>query len=82
MKSIEETYEVFGRLVAQENIWLDPAFTFIRVCRMLDVSPCEMNALLEKELGLDGDTLFESMRAGFGRRLEAEYGLKCFFQDL
>ena len=82
MKTMYESYAVLEQLVNEERIYLDPAFSFGRVCRMLGVPRAGMDALLETELGMDGDSLFASLRAALPGRLERKYGLKCFFQDL
>ncbi len=82
METIHESYRLLETLVSVEKVYLDPCFTFGRVCRMLGVPRAEMDALLESELGLDGASLFASLRAALPERLERKYGLKCFFQDL
>ena len=81
MRTIEENYALLERLVDEERIYLDPSFTFGRVCRLLGVSHREMDAMLERELGLGGQEMFDALRAAFPGRLERKYGLKCFFQD-
>ena len=81
MRTLEENYAVFERLVDEEMIYLAPDYGFGRVCRMLGVARAEMDALLERELGLEGDALFASLRAALPERLERKYGLKCFFQE-
>ena len=82
MRTVEESYAVLGRLVDEERIYLDPDYPFGRVCRLLGVRREEMDALLLRELGVDGDSLFASLRAALPERLERIYGLKCFFQEL
>lgn len=82
MRTLEENYDLLEILVNEERIYLDPSFTFARVCRMLEVSRARMDALLMRELGTDGASLFASLRAALPERLGRKYGLKCFFQDL
>jgi len=82
MKTTHECYRLLEILVDDEKVYLDPSFTFGRVCRMLGAPRAELDALLESELGLDGASLFASLRAALPERLERKYGLKCFFQDL
>ncbi len=82
MRTLEENYALLERLVNDENIYLDPSFPFDRVCRLLDVRRRDMDSLLRRELGVDGDALFKSLRAALPERLERKYGLKCFFQEL
>ena len=60
MRTLEENYDLLDRLVSDEKIYLDPSFPFERVCRLLGVRRRDMDALLQRELGLDGDTLFKS----------------------
>ena len=81
MRTLDENYALLERLVDEEMIYLAPEFDFGRVCRLLGARRAEMDALLERELGLDGAGLFASMRAALPGRLERKYGLKCFFQD-
>lgn len=81
MRTLDENYAVFERLVDEEMIFLAPDYGFGRVCGLLGVPRAEMDALLERELGLGGDALFASLRAAFPERLERKYGLKCFFQE-
>lgn len=82
MRTFEDSYELFGRLVADENIFLDPAFSFERTCRMVGVGRAEMDEVLQRELGLGGDELFGALRAGFRDRLRIKYALKCFFGEV
>ncbi len=82
MRTLEENYDLLEILVNEERIYLDPSFTFSRVCRMLGVPRARMDALLMRELGTDGASLFASLRAALPERLGRKYGLKCFFQDL
>ena len=82
MRTREENYALLDRLVNDERIYLDPSFPFERVCRLLGTSRRDMDALLRRELGLDGDALFKSLRVALPERLERKYGLKCFFQEL
>ena len=82
MRTLEENYDLLEILVNEERIYLNPSFTFARVCRMLGVPRARMDALLMRELGTDGASLFASLRAALPERLGRKYGLKCFFQDL
>ena len=82
MIAIDKIYAVFEQLVNVERIFLDPEYPFERVCRMLGVPRAEMDALLLRELGTDGASLFASLRAALPERLERRYGLNCFFQEL
>jgi len=82
MSTIDESYAVLEQLVNVEKIFLDPDYPFDRVCRLLGVPRAEMDALLMRELGVDGAALFASLRAALPERLERRYGLNCFFQEL
>ena len=82
MRTLEENYELLEKLVDDEMIYLAPEYDFGRVCRLLGAPRAEMDALLERELGLDGAALFASLRAALPERLERKYGLKCFFQEV
>ena len=82
MRTMDDSLAVFDQLVNEEKIFLDPSFPFERVCRLLGVPRGEMDALLERELGIDGASLFASLRAALPERLERKYGLNCFFQEL
>lgn len=82
MRTVEESYAVLEQLVDEERIYLDPDYPFDRVCRLLGVPRREMDALLLRELGVDGASLFASLRAALPERLKRKYGLNCFFQEL
>lgn len=82
MRTLDENYALLERLVNEERVYLDPMYDFGRVCRLLGVRRPEMDALLERELGLDGASLFAELRAALPERLERKYGLKCFFQEV
>lgn len=82
MRTIDENYVLLEQLVNEEKIYLDPAFPYVRVCRLLGVGTREMDAVLERELGLCGDELFAALRGGFAAGLERKYGIKCFFQEV
>ena len=82
MRTIEENYRLLERLVDEENIFLDPEFSFGRVCRLLGARRGEMDGKLKAEIGLEGDEFFSALREGFPDHLERKYGLRCFFQEL
>jgi hypothetical protein len=81
MRTLDESYTLLEKLVDEEKVYLDPSYDFGRVCRLMGVRRTEMDALLVRELGLDGASLFASLRAALPERLERKYGLKCFFQE-
>lgn len=68
-------YERFCRLVTEERLYIDPAFSFPAACRWLGVSPHELDLLLEKELGFSGEALLAHFRAQLETRLREQYGL-------
>lgn len=82
MRTIEENYRLLERLVDEENIFLDPEFSFGRVCRLLGARRGEMDGKLKAEIGLEGDEFFSALREGFPDHLERKYCLRCFFQEL
>lgn len=82
MRTLDENYALLERLVNEERIYLDPDYPFKRVCCLLGAAREDMDAMLLRELGLDGASLFASLRAALPERLERKYGLKCFFQEL
>lgn len=73
--SILSTYDLFCRLLTDEHLYIDPAFSFSAACRWIGASPAELNHQLETELGYSGDALIALFRSQMSARLRDAYGL-------
>jgi len=73
--SILSAYNQFCRLLSEERLYIDPAFSFSAACRWIGVSPASLNRLLEAELGYSGDALIAHFRSQLSARLRDTYGL-------
>ena len=68
-------FDLFCRLLTQERLYIDPAFSFSSACRWIGASPAELNLQLENELGFSGEALIAHFRAQLSTRLRDVYGL-------
>lgn len=72
MKHIEKL-GIFGKLIMDEHVYLDPSLNFREVCRMIGADPGEMDGYLREEVGLSGDELFLDLRKSYRKYLENKY---------
>ena len=79
MCAIEKAYEIFGALMTEEKLYLNPSIKFKTLCSKLGVDPAEMDRKLFSELGYKGEELMEAYREGTRRALLEKYGLVFFF---
>lgn len=79
MDTIEQAYNVMEKLMDLEKVYLNPRLTFGTVCRWLGVPARELNRMVERELGMDGDSLMARFRAAEPERLSRKYGIHCTF---
>lgn len=79
MCAIEKAYEIFGALMTEEKLYLNPSIKFKELCRKLGVEPDEMDRKLFNELGYKGEELMEAYREGTRQALQEKYGLDFFF---
>ena len=76
--SIEEQYEVFGRLLIEDRIYVDPNVTFPMICRWLGADEKELDEKILSELGVNGRTLLRTYRAQEPARLREKYSLLLY----
>lgn len=62
MKSIEEIYEEFGRLLEEKKVHKDKSCDFVSVCRMLDTDPEEFGKYVFSQVGMSGDEVLDLYR--------------------
>ena len=79
MCAIEKAYEIFGALMTEEKLYLNPSIKFKTLCSKLGVDPAEMDRKLFNELGYKGEELMEAYREGTRRALQEKYGLVFVF---
>jgi len=68
------SYEIFGRLLLEDRIYLSPYVTFAGICRWLDADRKALDALLRHELGISGNALLRRYRSQEAERLRQKYG--------
>lgn len=75
MRTLEESYEIFCRLMTEDNLYLDRRLGFGDVCRMLEADEASLNAMIEREQGLGGQELMDSFRGRVAAFLQKKYGI-------
>ncbi|MGM9740257.1 MAG: hypothetical protein ACI3ZP_06590 [Candidatus Cryptobacteroides sp.] len=71
-------YGIFGRMMTEDQLYFDRRISFRRICRWLEVSRRDLNALVKSELGMTGQDLIRKYRDDAERRLRDKYAIKCF----
>jgi len=72
-KNIQQSYELFCRLMNEDHIFLIPSITFPLLCSALGVSASALDRAVFDELGLSGSQLIEHYRATYPRSLQVKY---------
>lgn len=62
MKTREESYAAFGRLMNEERIYLDPDLTFEDICAHIGTQKDALESVLLEELGMRGDAILDKYR--------------------
>ena len=71
-------YEIFGRMMTEDRLYLDRRITFRRICGWLEVSRRDLNSLVLREMGMTGQELIRKYRDHEERSLRNKYAIKCF----
>lgn len=74
-QSTEAHYEIFGRMLLEDKVYLDPSVTFDMICRWIGADRHLLDALVRRELGISGQALMRLYRAREPQRLVAKYAL-------
>ena len=62
MKTLSKAYAGFARLMDDPSFLSSPACSFDAACRILGVSPVDLDGMLREELGFDGPSLVQVLR--------------------
>ena len=73
--SIQQQYEIFGRLLLEDRIFLDPNVTFSMICKWLGADEKELDEMVRSELGVSARSLMSTYRAQEPARLREKYSL-------
>lgn len=79
MRTLDESYALFEKLVDEEKIYMDPRVSFPMLCAWMDAPERELDRRVRSELGLSGSGLLARLREGIPDRLKRKYGITCFF---
>lgn len=86
MKTLDEKFNCLEKLLDEEHVFLDPELSFATICGWLEADVGEMDAMLMRELGMDGDILLAGLRKSMPERLERKYGIRIepylFYKDV
>lgn len=63
MKDILHFYSLFGQLLDEDLIYIDPSVDFRSICKMIGAPEAELDSYIYEELGLDGDAVIARYRA-------------------
>ena len=62
MKTRENSYAAFERLMNGEKVFLDPDLTFERICERIGTQKDALESVLLEELGMRGDAILDKYR--------------------
>lgn len=62
VRQLQSAYEMFGRLMLDEKIYLKKGMTFECVCRIIGVSPEDLDEEIIREMGMSGQSLMDAYR--------------------
>lgn len=62
MKTIDESYAAFGRLMNEEEIFRDASLTFEDICARIGTQKDALESVLLEELGMRGDAILDKYR--------------------
>ena len=75
---IDVAYEIFGRMMTEDKLYLSRRITFRRICRWLGVPRRNLDLRIRQELGMGGQELMRRYRGNDERSLREKYAIKCF----
>ena len=75
---INVAYEIFGRMMTEDKLYLSRRITFRRICRWLGVPRRNLDLMIRQELGMGGQELMRRYRGDDERSLREKYEIKCF----
>jgi len=62
MRPIMKTFALFGQMLEKEHVHFNRELEFGDICRMLKVSPADLNEILLEETGFSGEEILENYR--------------------
>lgn len=71
-------YEIFVKMITEDNIYLIPNLTFRKLCVSLDTNFKSLDDMVFAELGMTGEEVLTSLREAAPERLCEKYMLKGF----
>lgn len=74
----DRAYEIFVKMITEDNIYLIPTLTFRKLCVSLDTDFKSLDDMVFAELGMTGEEVLISLREAAPRRLCEKYMLKGF----
>ena len=66
---INVAYEIFGRMMTEDKLYLSRRITFRRICRWLGVPRRNLDLRIRQELGMGGQELMRRYRGNDERSL-------------
>ena len=73
---INVAYEIFGRMMTEDKLYLSRRITFRRICRWLGVPRRNLDLMIRQELGMGGQELMRRYRGDDERSLREKYAIK------
>lgn len=77
MRTLQESYEIFCRLMTEDNLYLDRSLSFRDICHWLSADETSLNTMIEKEQGLGGQELMDAFRRRVPAFLKKKYGIQA-----
>lgn len=63
-KELWKAYEAFGRMMAEEEVYMEATLTFEDVCRRIGIETGALDRLIFSEMGMTGRQLLAAYREG------------------
>ena len=79
MKKIFHFYSLFGKLLDEDFLFVDPSVDFRWICRALGAPRRKLDKYIYSELGMGGDEVISAYRSQWERRLQSKYGISFRF---
>ena len=71
--SIEKDFELIGRMMEEDFVYLDPAIGFDGACLIAGINVIATNNYVSRTFGITGQELFRAYRDSYRRHLYNKY---------
>lgn len=79
--TLTSKYELFSRLMMEENLYLVKDLTFSALCDWIGAEEKPLDTLISDELGASGQEIMATFRENFPAYLRKKYGEAAFRKE-